>query len=278
MKTVIVLLSLAFVYAPANQLAYIFTHPPSYDNGISYRGSFDHESNLGFLLVGMIPIILILKNITNNKIFKWLIFGLFLYLHIGIILNNYRTATLGLLVFWVIVFLYRFKSLSQVKKVGYISASFVFMLTAFVLFADRIADMFGDIYLIVSNPGLYFDFTGNAVPNKLMSGRIDIINTVMSVYIKSDIEQLLLGLGPSAINNIIGVYAHNEFISALVETGIIGFIVFSVVLITIIKRCNRVIKYDSIYALPAGSAVFAIIFMCLATMPFRNMRALMVVG
>ncbi|MDY6822643.1 MAG: hypothetical protein SWH68_02435, partial [Thermodesulfobacteriota bacterium] len=94
----------------------------------------------------------------------------------------------------------------------------------------------------------------------------------------------LIGLGPGNFNNLMKkymnteAYAHNEFISSIVETGVLGFFSF-IVWIGAFFYQIKLRSRPSDYFYHIAIAFFIAFFVnALGTMPFRSIRHLMTFG
>lgn len=271
-------LSVIVMYPLANQLYHYLFYHPKVDHNISYLGGFEHESSLAFILLGALPFSMIMIKACNTKVMSLVFVSISIVIHIGIYMNNYRTSVVALAFFWVCIIIFGFWRLKPSKKILLMVLSIVLPSFLIIILKDDLFRKFSDFPIFFSNPGLYIDFSGHAKQNHLFSGRIDILNMVISAYIHSSPIQYLFGLGPEAVNDLIGVYSHNEFISALVEHGVIGLLLFlSFVLILIHRAYKTSSKYGGIY-IYITSIIYSFILMAFATMPFRDSRSMLYIG
>lgn len=268
---------ICLLYPLVNQLVVGLTSPPSYGAGLySYRGSYHHESDLGFLLLGLVVVTLLLLRMERNRLMKALFVAVLVWADVGILADNYRTVILATMVFWAALYVYLFRQISS----GWRFLSMVAILLAGVVIPiflwEELSARFQDIYLLFENPGRYFDFSGHARPNHLLSGRIDIINIAMYYYLSAPFESKLVGLGAGRLNELIGVYAHNEYFSALIELGIFGLLALLVFIVVNYRRMRRVALAGCAPARVVLAMYVAMLVSALGTMPFRNPRAMMI--
>ena len=120
------------------------------------------------------------------------------------------TAILMVIVSLLIYFLFNTKG-RRTDFIMIISGLFVFLLVVFIVL--RTKDL--DIKEIIA---LDIDTEGN--------GRIDIWNTVVTMYSKNPLYRKILGCGFEYPKRVSGYSAHCDFIEIFVSYGIIGFILF----------------------------------------------------
>jgi O-antigen ligase/polysaccharide polymerase Wzy-like membrane protein len=277
-KTLLVI-CLSFLYPLLNQFYHFLFTPPKMDQDIwSYMGSYAHESNLGFLLLGALVVSTVLFLEARQKYLKIIFFFSIVYLHWAIFINNYRTATAAIAVYWSVILFFNFSRINLAAKMMLITISSVVLVMLVFLLGENLGYMFKDVADFIVNPSAYVDFSGAAEQNHLFSGRLDILNEVVSAWLHSSVENYVFGLGPGSVDSLIGVYAHNEFLSALVEMGVVGLLVTAIVTYHILRKNYKIVAYLKNYTLYYYSMIVAIIFMALATMPFRNMRAMLVMA
>lgn len=263
-----------YLYPLLNQLVQMAIGAPKVDAvGVSYLGTFDHESTTAFLLMGLVSISMVLWMKSSAKTIKIIALLTLIMTMFGIYMNNYRTALPALGVFLLISYYYTIKSMPLSKKVIMNSVFFMLVGGVVVYLGSDISAKLGDIGYVVTHLGDLLDFSGHAERTSLLSGRIYILNQYMHYFLEGGIESKVIGLGPRAGNELIGVYAHNEYLSSLVEYGILGLAAFVYFLVVSTKYLRRSIHFDpSLYPLYAMFLGFLI--MALGTMPFHDPRAL----
>jgi hypothetical protein len=94
------------------------------------------------------------------------------------------------------------------------------------------------------------------------SGRFEIYGDLISSLKKFDVKTLSFGNGHNATAEIVGTFAHNEFLQVLVDYGIAGFLLYIFLHLILIRKSIILIRNKSIYA----SSFFAsyIIFLTIA--------------
>ncbi len=275
------LLCLVGLYPLLNQFQSIITHAPVFSGGqYNYLGSFHHETVLSYLLLIPIPAAMyLLLERRGKSLGRALVFGgLLLYAHVAFYLANYRTLLLAVAVYWAAYLWYRYRSLSVGRR---ISLVFVTIFAVSVLGALRggdVAEKFSELVTFVSDPGRYLDFSGRPTSVGLMNGRIDLINNYMSIYAQSPSLVKLVGIGIERGNELVGLYTHNEYVGALVETGVFGLLALLCFLARATYIALRAARTRRPEALVSAPVVLAIVAAALGTMPFRAVQAMAFLG
>jgi O-antigen ligase len=96
---------------------------------------------------------------------------------------------------------------------------------------------------------------GSSIAARDLGGRVDLWYGGTALFIKHP----LLGVGSGAFDkaNEIGSVAHNTFLSVLAELGIIGFLLFFVILVVVVSQAVHHSKSNSLFWLTV-LAVWAI--------------------
>lgn len=275
-RKVLLGLWICLLYPVSNQL-FFFLSGRSFISGgvISYYGSFGHESDLGFLLLAFLATSFCLLFCSRGSLQRYIFGASVFYAHIAIYMNNYRTVTAALGIFWASIIFFSYRKISIQKRLALSVLVIVVPLGIIFFVGENLSLLFSDVFVFLSDPGRYLDFSGNAQPNILLSGRIDIFNKVMAAYTNAPFQSLLIGLGPGSAELYAGVYTHDEYLSALVETGIIGIVALIAIVFIFAKRCYRIAVKEGGVATVYASITYAILFTGVATMPFRDMRAML---
>lgn len=104
------------------------------------------------------------------------------------------------------------------------------------------------------------------IENDKGSGRLDVFNNVLSAYQKKPLELKLLGSGHNSVikdevaweaDRSVPLSAHNDFIEVLYDFGIIGFLIYLLMIFQVLKLLFRVKYIDPKY-FHANIAVFVI--------------------
>ncbi|MGQ0621883.1 MAG: O-antigen ligase family protein [Panacagrimonas sp.] len=282
-------LALLFLLYPIANLAIhgaIFGPKVSDAGSPSYHGTFGHEGNMSYLCLAFIALACGLYGCSKNQLGKITLAGLILVGNVALYLNNYRTSLVAIMAFWGVMLLYVFPRLSSVARINLLLFGGIAFGVLVVKVGPDIAEKLQDIATLISDPGKYFDFSSTdaransnaAGGEKLMSGRINIINEYMAYYVQAPFTSKITGLGPAFGTEAVGLYAHNEFVAALVEQGIIGLVTLVGVLFAGFVIVRRGTAKGDWIAKSNAALLASILVMTLGTMPFRNVRALMVMG
>lgn len=275
------LLCLVGLYPLLNQLQSIIMHAPVFSGSqLSYRGSFYHENVLCYLLLMPIPAAMYLLLERGAKTLgRALVFGgLLLYAHVAFYLANYRTLLLAVAVYWAAYLWYRCRFLSAGRRISLVFVTIFVVSVLGVLRGGDVAEKFSDLVTFVSDPGRYLDFSGRSMSVDLMNGRIDLINDYMSIYAQSPSLVKLVGIGIERGNDLVGLYTHNEYVAALVETGVFGLLALVCVLARVTYIALRAVQSYQSAAMVSAPVVLAIVVAALGTMPFRAVQAMAFLG
>jgi hypothetical protein len=245
----------------------------------AYFGGYQHQFMLSYLLLAFTSTSLFLFIYYKNFLIKLFFILSMSYGFVAIYLCGYRTSYLALITFFLLTFTFYIIKSNLPKKI--IAAYFFPLIIIFVLYivGSDLAHKLNDVWIFLRSPLTYLDFSGQEKYIEMFSGRIYIINILMSSYLSSSILTIMLGMGVGSSELIIGTYSHNEFLSALVETGIFGFTAFifflAFYLITILKNFTYTKNLEDCVIIGLG---IGLLVMTLATMPFRCMRAMILFG
>jgi O-antigen ligase len=245
----------------------------------AYYGGYDHQFMLSYILLAFIATSLYLSIYYKNLLLKLFFILSTLYGIFAIYLCGYRTSYLALAVFLLFVLIsYLIKSNIPKKILAVYLFSFITIFIIYVVGSD-LALKLNDVWIFFRSPFIFFDFSGNPAYIKMFSGRIYIINILMGAYLSSPFEAIVFGMGIDSSRQLIGTYPHNEFLSALVETGILGFSVFILFIVFYLRKIlNNIILIKKLEDFVIIGLGIGLIVMTLATMPFRCMRAMILFG
>lgn len=262
-------------YLFANQIMFGLTSGPKVSHGLTnYIGSYYHEAGFSSMVLLLTSATIGLYVFAQKKATKSFLL-VFLSMELAsLLLAGYRTAVLAGVVL-VVAFLF-FQSLRKASL--FIAFSLIGLIgligILWVGISGHLA-LFEDIGKLVSNPGAYFDFSGGGGDKEILTGRVYLINTIMHYYLNADISQQIGGMGAGVAQQRIGAYAHNEFISALAEFGLIGLLVFVFFHLQMLRNCLIARKENLVLGNLTISVVLSVVVLSLATMPYHDMRALL---
>lgn len=236
--------------------------------------------------LGCITILLAILAIIYNYQYKKLY-----YINIGIqiiyiLLTKCRSALIILALIATALIYYFFLKEKQYPKLKKISI--IGMLCISIIFGSLVIDK-GINTIFNQEPiqeesrfqiskvieATYSLFTGDSskaleLLDQVSSGRLELLNTSFEIWLKSPI----IGIGANnfkkmgmdqtdgtTIQSIQVVHSHNEFVEALVTTGIIGFILFGLFFISCFKQIIYLLaKYNEKYYF--SLLIFSLIVVC----------------
>lgn len=244
----------------------------------AYFGGYYHQNILSYFLFGFIVCSAYLFLHNNSSNIRWLYFISGSYGMFSLYLCGYRTTLIAVFIFIITIISYIFKNSNHNRKALFTSFTPIIIFFFVFFLGNDITDKLSDIYIFLKSPLSYLNFSQISEHITLFSGRIIIINNLMFVFLSSPLETLIAGLGINASISLVGTYPHNEFIAALVEFGFLGllsFLTFILYYMYSIYRSHFKINIDESVFI---GAALGLLCMTLATMPFRDMRAMMLFG
>lgn len=193
------------------------------DQSVSYLGGYNHESVFSVMLMTAFCLAVLRQLIQPASTRFWHYLPLLLIA--GIVLTNYRTTILGMLLpaggyLW-----FRFVNaghgLTRVLSFGMLVAG---LLALSLLDLSAFIDRFSDIGTVMEKfstllkpPQYYTD-----MEQKYFSARLYIWSQYIDGYLRADPVQYLIGMGADTWNSRFLKYAHNTFIGNLYELGLLG--------------------------------------------------------
>lgn len=285
---------LASLYPLANHAYTVATGKMFYNGHICrYIGTYAHQSDSCFLVFIAVPAafyLLITRKILYERFFYLLVI---LYSHVALYLISYRTSWMGMATYWVILCFFVVPRQSFVKQLCiFVSAGIIISCIIFMV-GGRIRDRMDPLVDVLSTPSKYFEFSDPerkefplAAPhrNGKLSSRLDIWNVSLQAYFAAPLDIKILGFGLGKVDSIVkkylyaDAYAHNEFVSSLVETGLQGFMTFllwiTVLAYVLLKRVEKH-QLCTILSVPV---FFQMIVTAMGTMVFRDMGAVSYLG
>lgn len=229
-------------------------------NGL--RVTFNHSSlRLGIAYVPLIFTPLLLFN-DKNKL-KWACFLIIAY----ILIDSGKRG--GLVAVIAGLLLYLSYSSSTIKKSKKIRITIIVSLVLIV---------FGNaIFEYLSNSEMYERLLNGSEDSDYSSGRVGIYKEVLSKYWDSGLSGLFFGHGLGSVQNFTkqGFTAHNDFIEALFDFGLIGFISYLIFYWSFIRQIVRinykqikgvyVYTFTLMFLLSIFSQIFIYQYLCLFT-------------
>lgn len=272
------------------------------DNVCRFIGTYSHQSDFSYIMLTIIPVSLYLLIMEKNFIRRSLYIIVLLIAHVGIYSASYRTTWIAIVVYWGVFIIFFQKNILLYKKI--LVACLAAMVLGFVLMpnsyvGDRIAERLAPLAALLQDPSSYLNLSSSEAyrnitghpyvdetkENLLLSGRVGDWKALMIAYGDAPIEEKLLGMGLGMDKEIMGRYkwgraydAHNIYVEALVETGILGLsillIFFSVIFFKILLQLKR----RSLVTMIAAPIFFAYVVVGLATTAFDDMRIILCLG
>lgn len=217
---------------------------------LNYTGSPPARTNIigvNYIIYYGLPLLLVpygmkQKNKNAGRYSTILMFVLWLALSIF----SFKRTTLLAVVGGVVIFLY--KKYFANKK---LNNKFVFLLILLLMFTVA---------------GIVNVYTGGYIIERLDAaeetggnGRIEIWNSVISAFLKSNFVEKFFGNGGiDAVNATIGVSAHNEFLEILYDYGVFGVALISIALLVLCQSLLSKKVRKSKYAPLVWSTLFMI--------------------
>jgi hypothetical protein len=179
----------------------------------------------------------------------------------------------------------------MVRKSLFICVLSFFIVAIGVFAGPKIAERITPLIEVLNNPSEFMDINdsqsvvGNRLKrNYMLSGRLDIWRAAFVEYKKSPIEEKFFGLGFNIIREISykhlkGTgYAHNEYLSSLIETGVFGLLGLLIWIVVISLKLLFELKYMQWETFVSIPVFFSTLVIAMGTMPFRSLRAVLVLG
>jgi len=272
-------IAIAGLYTFLNQLYSIVTDQPKWGaDQWSFVGTFAHESDISFLLTMLVVPGVYFTSRPGDAMSKAFGLACLTASHVGLAYAAYRSLWVATAAYWGFYIWTRYLRGSISKRAFWVIASLGTLMISTVVLGPSIAEKMSDLAVFAANPSQYLDFSGDAKRTYLLSGRVDLINSYMGTYLNSGVHVWAAGIGPAQGKEAMGLYAHNEYLSALVELGIFGFIALLWFLFRIASDAFALATSKDLFAQATAPFVMVVLASALGTMPFQDMRALLALG
>ena len=209
------------------------------DLTINERGDYV-QSNIIYFPLLVMPWVLLLR----NTLVRNLLVGLFVVLAL-ISTKRGGVAAIGLAYFahsLILVYTNKRKRLLVILLlIGFVSLLAIWLVHTDRLPVDVILERF------------------KTVQEDEGSGRIDIWTTVMNGQMNAKLTEWLAGHGYIGTIRDFGFTAHNDFIEALYNFGLVGLLIYCAIHVTLLKYVFRLVSDGSEYA-PSFAAAYVIFF------------------
>lgn len=252
------LIGIPFGYAKATE----------WDNSVSFIGGYSHEAAFSMALMTAVIVA------GYGSIYYRFFTIFFIVSFISLALGNYRTALLAVMpavATWTLIWLY-----NHSDRRSRILAPIPFaMLGGLVLFGmPALEQRFSDLFVSLNQYDVLLvrpeDYSWEA--RRLLSSRPYIWSQYITSYFQGSDFQIILGYGPDSWINSFSVYAHNTFISTIYETGLLGALALSSIMILFATWCMLIKDRRARYYLISCHLSFFILNM--GTMPLWNIEGL----
>ncbi|MAE35874.1 MAG: hypothetical protein CMH97_11740 [Oceanospirillaceae bacterium] len=247
------------------------------DGSTSYIGGAYHEAAFSVVIFSAGAIFLLLATaLQKPRVVQAFVILVMLFM---LILVNYRTTLLAALAFVAVYSIFKFLSARQLQK----SIMIVAILTAIpalpalmsLMSSGSLYERFEEIPVFVEQVGelmvpydYYYEEDG-----KFFSGRLMIWNQYITTWSEGTLTEKLLGYGPGSWQDYFTLYAHNTFVSALFEWGVVGLAILLFVFFTVLLRLLKISLHPNGYT--AFSILSGFIVLNLATMPLWQIEGML---
>lgn len=190
--------------------------------------NIDYESSISiiaavYVLLSAMPFALISKSKTMKYIY--MIVAIFI-----LIISQKRTGFLAILL-GLVGLIYAKYFINKKVKIKFLGIIFLAILVFFLYYL-----------LTESNLGIVSRLENITIDNG--NGRVDLWVYLLENFSNSSFLHILFGYGSHATNQLIGTFAHNDYINILYDFGIIGLFLYLWFIITIIKKWISMCKND----------------------------------
>jgi len=278
-KRVLLIIWVVSIYPLLNQFYSILLRGGHIHLGFSrYYGTYHHPNNVAYYLFFALPAVLYLLLNTERKWQRSVYIIILALLHFGIFMAGYRTIWMAVLVFWslYILLISRRKVLTFVILASVIVISWNF--TGQIITAKLIPLM-----KIIEDP-VSAICVDKREHDALLSGRVGLWKYSLGEYLRSGFLDKIIGLGLESTKRIVfdyrrvSTYMHNEYFSFIVETGMVGFITFSMCLLIILRKIYQKAMFNKNVLMLTLSPFIAVLVIASADMPFRHIIAINYLG
>jgi O-antigen ligase len=264
-KNILNIIVFAALYPFLNQIYAIIMGSGHMHLGFArYAGTYYHVFMLADYLFFAIPAALYLFITERRMKIKYIYIAAITLFHIGIFMAGYRTNWIAVFVFWTFYILF----VSRRKLVSILFISLIATVT-WNFVGEILSTKLMPIKTILEDPSPLFSIE-NYEYNRLLSGRIGIWKGTLEAYQDSDFIEKIIGLGIGSTNKLFLKYMHNEYISALVETGIIGLGMLIAWIYFIVKTIVKKYSSNKQYIFIVLATFISFLVIAFGTMPFRH--------
>ncbi len=235
---------------------------------VRYEGTFGHPNAVAEYLFIAIPASLYLLTVSNKLVRKYFYICVLALCHIGIFLASYRTIWIAVIIFWLFYVLFA----SRNKLVTVMVLAFV-SIVAWYFIGEIFRSKLMPIKIILENPDPLTDIASHKY-DKLLSARIGLWKGSLRAYLDSNLIEKLIGLGIGSTKRMHSIYMHSEYISALVETGIIGFATLLLWIYFVFRTLYYNLYHDKEYTCIVLGTFISFLVIAFGCMPFRSVLSI----
>lgn len=244
------------------------------DGSVSFIGGYNHEAAFSIVLVTCFAVASLAPRLNPAVRLSLLLICL-----AGVFAANYRTSLIAVapIAFGYFVF-GAARSASRGQRLVVSLFGLAAMVGAAVAANFALSERLKDVTVVAAERDDLIrpteEFT--VADQRLLSGRLYIWNKYLEEYTAGEDKQLLIGFGPDAWVETLGVYAHNTLVSYLYEFGLFGAVLIVLVWIGMLARTMRIRDW------PVRGQLFCahigFILLNMATMPFWQVEGLIFYG
>ena len=282
------------LYPIVNLLHSVITGQQVYAAGaFRYIGTYGHQREISFILLSAVPaaLYLLMKETSLPKrIFYFIVLTA---THAGILLSSYRTIWIALCTYWLVFIINALRNISLSRKAALLTAAGITFVLIMAVAGGRIQERLSPLFTLLKDPSDYIDLSDDSsviIAGKMkrsysLSGRVDLWNASVRAYIEAPFEEKILGLGVGEAGNIfisyLGAYAshaHNEYLSSLLETGVLGLSALLAWIFVLAHRIFLRLRERAWETIVSAPMFFCFMVAAMGTMPFRDLRAAIGLG
>jgi hypothetical protein len=242
------------------------------DGSISYVGGYYHEALVSVLILSAMSIFILLATEQDKEFKKLYLLSFFLFL---LVMINYRTTLLASLFVGVFVLFAIYKNTQIISNKISMVLLVIMVALGITMFAPtHLFERFQEIPDAISQYPRFLTFPEyySKEDQNFFSGRIYIWSTYISDALDGTDIQLFFGQGMGAWKESFVVYAHNTFVSFFYELGLLGFGMFSLL---IVNGYRRILKIkQSNFSLSLCGIYSAFFVLNLGTMPLWSVEGI----
>lgn len=217
------------------------------DGSASFVGGYYHEAVFSIVVfTALIVNAFYYRLIESNHILKQLVIPTVLVLLLFLV--NYRTTMISAVIFYAFYLMYLF-SINKTRLSKFVVPAILFAVLSVSLVSefnqvDNENSRFRDIGLVINKVQYLSDYPEyySFEEKRYFSGRVYAWNRYLYEYADHGLLENVIGLGMNSWKDYFNKYAHNTFVSAIFEIGIIGLLLL---LLFFFKELLTTLTYSS---------------------------------